>query len=76
MIYKYALENHLEETKKQATSRGGSLATLDKYNIEYIQFVYVCHELISAEADTIEQSIEMSKVLKRQLDSRRNPFGL
>ena len=74
MIYKYALENHLEETKQQTTSRGGSIAALDEYNIQYIQFVYVCHELISAEANSIGESIEISKVLKRQLESKRNQF--
>ena len=75
MIYKYIIENHLEETRNQPSSRAGSsLALLDKYNIDYIQFIYVCHELISAEAETISESIDMSKVLKRQLESRRNPF--
>ena len=74
IMYKYVLENYLEIAKQQPPTRGGGVPKLDKYDIQYIQFVYICHELICAEADSFEQSLEFTKTLKRQMDSQRNPF--
>jgi hypothetical protein len=74
IFYKYMLENHLEIMKKQAPTRSGSAPALDFYNIDTIQLVYVCHELIAAEANTIGESVERAKILKRQLESKKNPF--
>lgn len=73
-VYKWLLENYLDVMKLQPPSRSGVVPKLDKYDIQTIQFVYVCHELIAAEADTIGESIEAGKVMKRQLDSKRNQF--
>jgi hypothetical protein len=74
VVYKYLIENYLDIIKKQKPSRNGSIPKLDKYNITHIQFIYVCHELIAAEAETFEESVKLAKDLKRQLNSQRNPF--
>jgi len=74
IIYKYLLEHYLEEIKQQKPSRNGTLPKLDKYDIQYIQFIYVCHELIAADCHSISESLNISKVLKKQLESKRNPF--
>jgi CRISPR/Cas system-associated exonuclease Cas4 (RecB family) len=74
IVYKYLLENYLDIVKQQKPSRSGSVPSLDKYNIQYIQFIYVCHELLTAESNTIGESVEYAKALKRQLESKRNPF--
>jgi hypothetical protein len=74
VFYKYLLETYLEEIKQQQPSRNGSLPKLDKYNIKYIQLIYVCHELISSDSSTLNEDLKFSKELKRKLDSKRNPF--
>jgi hypothetical protein len=74
MLYKHLLENYLDIVKQQKPSRNGSLPKLNSYNIKYIQFIYICHELIAADADSISESLALSKTLKKQLDSRNNPF--
>jgi len=74
MVYKYLLENYLDEIKQQTPSRNGSLPALDSYDIQYIQFIYICHELISADCNSLNESLLLSKALKKQLESKRNPF--
>jgi hypothetical protein len=74
VLYKYLIENHLEEAKQQAPTRGGSTALLDEYNIEYMQFIYVAHDLISSDTDSISEAIKHSKNLKKLSGARRNPF--
>ena len=73
-FYKYLLENYLDIMKLQPPSRSGSVPKQKQYDIQYIQFIYVCHELIAAEHNSIGESVEAAKVLKRQLESKRNPF--
>lgn len=78
ILYRYLLENHLEESMAQTLSddekRKYNLPKLKQYKIKVIQFIYICHELISAEADTIEQDLEFSKRLKKFLNSKNNKF--
>jgi hypothetical protein len=74
LLYKYLLENHLDELKKQKPTHGGTIPKLEKYNIEYIQLVYVCHELVSADSASLSESVKFATNLKKSLESRRNPF--
>lgn len=74
IIYTYLIENHLEEIKKQKPYFNFKLPSLDKYNIEYLQFIYVCHELIASDDQGMTNDINFSKSLKKKLSSRSNPF--
>jgi hypothetical protein len=73
-LYKYLLENHLEEAKQQAPTRGGTIALLDEYNIEYFQFIYVCHELLADETESMSEAIKYAKNLKKLSGSKKDPF--
>jgi hypothetical protein len=73
-LYKYLLENHLEEAKLQKPTRGGVSPGLDKYNIEYIQLVYVCHELVSGDSDSMDDAVKFAKNLKKLSGSKQDPF--
>jgi hypothetical protein len=74
VFYKYLLENKLEEAKTQQPTRNGTLPRLSKYNIRYIQLIYICHELISSDEGSISDDVKFSKDLKRKLESKKNPF--
>ncbi|MBK7107461.1 MAG: hypothetical protein IPH62_19515 [Ignavibacteriae bacterium] len=78
ILYKHLLETHLDEAKEQVyterESRKYNHPKLDKYKIEQLQFIYICHELVSAETESIEEDIEFSKRLKKFLKSRNNKF--
>ena len=74
LLYKMLLENHLDESKSQDLGERANkynLPKLNKYNINKIQMIYVCHELLAADK-TIEDSIEFAKKLKRLLKSKFN----
>lgn len=74
VFYKYLLENHLDEIKQQKPTRNGTLPKRDKYDIRYIQMIYLCHELIASDSETISADIKFSKDLKKKLDSKKNRF--
>lgn len=73
MYYKYLLENHLEEAQQQKNLRSPA-PKLSSYNIEYIQLIYVAHDICSADCKSVSESIEVSKKVKKMLNSRRNQF--
>ena len=78
VLYKHLLENYLNESSSQVLTsdeiKKYNLPKLKEYDIKVLQFIYVCHELISAEANTIEQDIEFSKRLKKFMNSKNNKF--
>lgn len=69
---KYLLENHLEESKQQQTR--SRPPKLDKYDIRYIQLLYVAHDLTSAECKSMSECVELSRQVKKLLNSKNNPF--
>lgn len=73
-LYKYLLENHLDEIKKQKPTRGGTIPLLDNYNIEHLQFVYVCHEVISGDSDSMSEAVKFATNLRKLSGSKKNPF--
>lgn len=72
-LYKYLLENHLEEAKKQTNTRT-QVPKLDKYNIEYFQFIYVANDILSAESNTLSEALNDVNKVKKLLDSKHNQF--
>ncbi|MBC8427523.1 MAG: hypothetical protein H8D97_01390 [Proteobacteria bacterium] len=73
-LYKYLLENYLDEIKQQKPTRGGTIPTLDKYNIEHIQLIYVCHEVISGDTDNMSEAVKFATNLRKLSGSKKNPF--
>lgn len=74
LLYKYLIENFLDESKKQDLGERASkynLPKLNKYEIDKIQMIYVCHELMAADK-TIEESVQFAKSLRKQLNSKFN----
>lgn len=73
LLYRYLLEHHIDEAKSQDVDlKKYSLPKHDKYNITNIQMIYVCHELFSSDYNTLDQAVQESKELKRQLKSKYN----
>lgn len=73
LLYRYLLENHIDEAKSQDVDLNKySLPVHDKYNINTIQMIYVCHELFSSDYNTLDQALQESKELKRQLKTKYN----
>jgi hypothetical protein len=74
VLYKYLLENYLEEIKLQQPTRNGVIPSLDYYKITNIQLIYVCHELISGDTENINDAVAFSKNLAKLNNSKQNPF--
>lgn len=74
LFYKYLLENHLDEIKLQEVKYNGSLPKLNNYNIRYIQIIYICHELISGDSNSLSEAVEFAKKLRKLNESKKNQF--
>lgn len=81
MVYKYILENHLEEAKKQPlkskVSPDGtrtSPPTLDKYDINKLQIIYIAHNILSDDVEDLGQCLENIKNIKKVLNSKHDQF--
>lgn len=76
MIYKYIIENYLEEAKdpKIKIRDGSSKPKFDKYDIDTIQFIYVAHDVISADIDSFAEMLGQIKQLKQTFNSKSNNF--
>lgn len=73
LLYKYLLENHIQEAKTQQIDlKKYTLPQYDLYDIETIQMIYVCHELFSSDYSSLDQALNESKQLKSQLKSKYN----
>jgi len=73
-LYKYLLETYLDEIKKQKPTRGGSNPLLDSYNIKYLQFIYVCHEVICADSESMSEAVKFAQNLRKLSNSKKDPF--
>jgi len=73
MMYKYILENHLDECKKQKKVRTLP-PQLDEYNIDTLQFIYVAHDVISSDAESFSECMKIVKNVKQLLKSKYNQF--
>lgn len=76
MVYKYILENYLEEAKNPniKVREGTEKPKLNKYDIKFIQFIYIAHDLIAADIEDLSAAIKSITTLKSNLNSRRNQF--
>jgi len=75
IVYKYLLENYLEEIKSVDVSQLRTKPPkLDKYNISKIQFIYVAHDLLCSDVNTISEAFEIVDNLKKLLNSKKNQF--
>ena len=73
--YRYMMHNHLEEARSAEIYHNmGEKPKLDNYNIDKIQFLYIAHDIISSQAETYAEMLECVKTVKKNLDSKRNPF--
>jgi hypothetical protein len=73
LLYKWLLENHLEEMKAQTQVRT-QVPKLDKYNIKYIQLIYLAHDLVASECNSMSECEKINAQLKKLLNSKYNPF--
>ena len=62
LIYKYLLENHID---KIDTSK--SNLKIQEYKFQYIQFIYIAHDLISADIESISQQLQLVNHLKKNI---------
>ncbi len=76
MTYLYILETYNEECKLQTNKirHGGTVPLLEKYNVNKIQFIYVAHDIITADLNTIGECIRQAADTRKKLKSARNPF--
>jgi len=75
LMYKYLLENYLQEAKSQPLNTlRTSPPSLDKYNIEKLQFIYVAHDILSSDVESFSQCINIVKQVKKILNSKNNKF--
>ena len=73
IFYRWLLQNHLSEAKTQTKLRTQP-PSLQKYNINKIQFIYVAHDLISADVESLASSRRLIANMKKVLKSRYNQF--
>ena len=76
MVYKYILENHLQEAKDPSVKirKGTVKPKFDSYDIKTVQFIYVAHDVTATDVDSFAEILERIKQLKRTLNSKSNSF--
>jgi len=75
IFYRYLLMKHLEEAQQQPRqSLRSDPPKLSKYNINTIQLIYVAHDLLSADSESVTQAIKTATAIKKLLDSKHNKF--
>lgn len=76
MVYKYMLENHLQEAKDPSIKirKGTSKPRFDSYDIKTVQFIYVAHDVTATDVDSFAEILQRIKDLKRMLNSKSNSF--
>jgi len=75
LLYRWMLHNCLDEIRSQPRNTlRTNFPKLENYNIKYIQFIYVAHDLISSDIDSISEAIKFVSKVKKTLDSKKNKF--
>ena len=67
LTYKYILENYLDEIKNPNIRVRSNKPKYSKYNIKYIQFIYLAHDVIAADMEDISSSLKAVDTVKKQL---------
>lgn len=73
MMYKYIIENYLDECKQQTNTRTPP-PQLDEYNIDTLQFIYVAHDIMTADVESFSECMKIVKDVKKLLKSKNNQF--
>jgi len=74
LSYKYILENHLQESKTHNEPTRSPKPTQNNYKIDFIQFIYVAHDIMAADVDSLGDALAMVDHVKKLLNSKHNTF--
>jgi len=74
LTYKYILENYLEEAKTHLEETRSQKPLLDSYNINHIQYVYVAHDILASDVESLDEAIKITQDVKKILNSKHNTF--
>lgn len=81
MVYKYVLENYLDEAKQQTLKtkeNPNGVRTLppklDSYDINKLQIIYIAHNILADDVEDLGQCLENIKNIKRVLNSKHDQF--
>jgi len=69
IIYTHLLNDYFDKVDKENYS-----FKYDSYNIKYIQFIYIAHDIVAKDIDNIEECLEIYRNIKKQLKSFFNKF--
>ena len=75
--YHYVISNYIDEILDPSItirSYMGLKPKLPKYNITKLQFLYIAHDIISSHAETYTEMMEIIQTVKKNLNSKNNPF--
>ena len=80
LIYKHLLENNLQDIIQyknklsKEEQQKYNWPKQDSYNIQYIQFIYIAHDLISSDISSISEALYIQREIKKKLNSKYNKF--
>ena len=77
MCYQYIISNFIDEIKSDDVKiyHGmGEKPKHDKYDIKQLQFIYVAHDIMSSDLESMSEIQNSVKQTKKILDSKKNPF--
>lgn len=67
LTYKYILENYLKEVQDPNIKTRSNKPKFSKYDIKYIQFIYLAQDIISADMEDISSSLKAVDDIKKQV---------
>lgn len=82
MCYKYIIENYLDEIKQtlldeqsKKPDKKFSIPKLNKYEIDTLDLIYVAHDVLSSDYETISECLQFQEEIKKRLNKgNSNPF--
>jgi len=79
LVYKVLLERYLDKILKtknalEKEKTNYNFPKQTSYKFKYLQFIYVAHDLISADTESIYEELALIKALKRKLNSKQNSY--
>jgi hypothetical protein len=74
LSYKYILENYLEEARTNTEVKRTPGPGLDYYKIDYIQFIYIAHDILASDVESLDEAISIVSQVKKALNSKHNTF--
>ena len=67
VLYKYILENYLEEIKSSKVKCRSSKPKYDHYEIERLQFIYISHDILTQDIDDFGKALHRVEEVKKKL---------